>query len=49
MIRFVPDHLKTKNMCNHAVKTLPFITRHVPHQYKSQQMCDKDVLENCGT
>ena len=49
MIRFVPDHLKTKNMCNHAVKKLPFITRHVPHRYKSQQMYDKDVLENCGT
>ena len=24
MIKFVPDHLKTKKMCKHAVKKLPF-------------------------
>ena len=23
MIRFVPDHLKTKRMCKHAVKKFP--------------------------
>ena len=41
MLRFVPDHLKTKKMCKHAVKTLPFVIRYVPDRYKTQQMCNK--------
>ena len=49
MIRFVPDHLKTKNMCKHPVTKLPFITGHVPDRYQTQQMCDKAVVENGGT
>ena len=36
-------------MCKHAVKTLPFILRYVSDQYKTQQMCDKAILENGGT
>ena len=27
MLRFVPDHLKTKKMCKHADKILSFVTR----------------------
>ena len=49
MIKFVPDHLKTKKMCKHAVKELPFLIRYVPDQYKTQQMCDKTVVKNGGT
>ena len=30
MLRFVPDHLKIKKMCKHAVKKLPFVLRYVP-------------------
>ena len=41
MLKFVPDHLKTKKMCNHAIKKLPFLIRYVPGKYKAQQMCDK--------
>ena len=26
MIKFVPDHLKTKNICEHAAKKLPHLT-----------------------
>ena len=29
MLKFVPDHLKTKHMCNYAVKKLHFIIRYV--------------------
>ena len=36
-------------MCKHAVKKLLFIIRYVPDQYKTQQMCDKSILENGGT
>ena len=25
MLKFVPNHLKTKNMCKHAVKKLPYL------------------------
>ena len=31
MLKFVPDHLKTKEMCKHAVKKLPFVKRYVPY------------------
>ena len=41
MLKFAPDHLKTKNMCKHAVKILPYLQRYVPDQHKTQQMCDK--------
>ena len=49
MIKFVPDHLKTKKMRKYAVKKLPYLLRYVPDQYKTQQMCDKAILENAGT
>ena len=49
MIRFVPDHLKTKRMCKKAVKKLPFVRRCFPDQYKAPQMCDKAFVENDGT
>ena len=45
MLKFIPDHLKTKTMCKHAVKKLPFVIRYVPDQYKTQQMRSKAVLE----
>ena len=38
MLKFVPDHLKTKKMCKHAVKKLPYVLRYVPDQYDTQQM-----------
>ena len=44
MLKFVLDNLKTKKMCNHVVKKLPFLIRYVP-----QQMCDEAILENGGT
>ena len=31
------------------LKKLPFSTRYVPDQYKTQQTCDKAILENGGT
>ena len=30
IIKFVLDHLKTKKMCKHAVKKLPYLLRYVP-------------------
>ena len=46
ILKFIPDHLKTKIMCKRAAKKLPFVIRYVPDQYKSQQMCAKAILEN---
>ena len=34
ILKFVPDHLKTKKICKHAVKKLPCLLRYVPDQYK---------------
>ena len=36
MLKLVPDHLKTKKLCKHAVKKLPFVIRSVPDGYKTQ-------------
>ena len=36
-------------MCKHAVEKLPYLLRYNPDQYKSQQMCNKAILENCRT
>ena len=44
MFKFVPDHLKTKKMCKHAVKKILYLLRYVPDQYKTQIMCDKGIL-----
>ena len=49
MLKFVPDHLRTKKMCKHAVKKLPFLIRYVPDQYKTQHICVKTILENGRT
>ena len=35
MLKFVPDHLKTKKICKDAVKKLPYLLRYVPNQYKT--------------
>ena len=37
---FVPNHLKTKKMCKHALTKLPSVRRYFPDRYKTQQMCD---------
>ena len=48
MLKLVPDHLKTKNMCKNAVKNLPFVIMYVSDRQKTQEMCDKIILENDG-
>ena len=45
MLRFVPDHLKSKIMCKNALKKLQFVMRFVPHRYNTQEICDKFILE----
>ena len=37
IIKFLPDHVKTKKMCQHAVKKLHYLLRYVPDQYKTQK------------
>ena len=49
MLRFVSDHLETKNMCKYAAKNFPFAIRYVPARYKLQETCDNVILENGGT
>ena len=48
LLKFIPDHLKSKKMCRHAVKKLHYLLRYVPNQYKTQQTCGKAFLENGG-
>ena len=46
ILKLVPDHLKTKQMCSYAVKKLPLIIRYVPDQYNSKKMCNRAILES---
>ena len=48
MLRRVSDHLKVKKMHIYEVKKFPFVIKYVPHQNKTQRMCDKVILENTG-
>ena len=43
MWQFIPDHLKTETLCNHAIKKLPYLLRYVPDQYEPQQMYDEAI------
>ena len=47
ILRSVPDHLKTKKMCKHAVRKLSFLTRYVPDRYKTHQMVLCSQLCSC--
>ena len=49
MLKFIPDHLKTKTFCKHAVKKLRYLLKYIPDQYKTQQICEKGILENGRT
>ena len=48
MLKFIPDHLKTKQMCNCAIKKIPFLIRYVPDQDKTKNMCNRAFLKNGG-
>ena len=43
MLKFVLDHLKTKRMCSHAIKKLPYLLRYVPDQYNLNK-CVKKLI-----
>ena len=45
MLRMIPDNFKTKK-CKHAITKLSLVIRYVPEQCKTQEMCDKAILEN---
>ena len=36
MVKFVSDYFKTKKMCKHAVKKLPYLLTYVPDKYKTK-------------
>ena len=38
--------LKTKKICKNFVKKLPFVVMYVPGRYKSQESCNKVMIEN---
>ena len=48
VLKFFPDHPKTKQMCNYAVKKLRFTIKYVPEQYKTKNTSNRAILENGG-
>ena len=49
MLRFFTDYFKTKMMGKNVVKKLLFVVRYVRDQHKTQEICNKLILENGGT
>ena len=49
ILRFIPDHLKAKEMYKNVSEKLPFVIRYLFDWYKTQEICNKAVLENDGT
>ena len=43
MLKFVPDHLKTQQMCDKAIIENGGTLKSVPDCYKNQEMCNKAV------
>ena len=43
VLRIVPDHFKTREMCEKALEKDPFILWTVPDRHNIQEMCDKTV------
>ena len=39
VLRYVPDYLKTQEICKEAVSNNPYALEHVPDHLKTQQMC----------
>ena len=39
----IPDHLKTQEMCNEAVRINPLSLAYLPDHYKTQRMCNEVV------
>ena len=37
----MPDHLKTQEMCNEAVRIEPTLLVFVPDRFKKQEMCNE--------
>ena len=46
MLKYVTDHLKTKNVCKHAVKRLHLVKIYVLDQNKTQKTSEKAPLES---
>ena len=42
-LEYVPDKLKTQEMCERAVEKNPGCLKHVPDHFKAQEMCIKAV------
>ena len=45
-LKFVPDHLRTKEMYNEAVHRDPCALRYVPDNRNTQEMCSEGVNKN---
>ena len=48
MLKLLSELLKSKKMCKNAVKRLTFVIIYDLDRYKTQEMCDKIILENGG-
>ena len=45
-LRFIPDHLKTQEMCNEVMRTMPDAFHLIPDHFKTQGMCIKATEVN---
>ena len=48
MLKFVPDHLNTIEMCNYAVVKLSMEISYDSDQCKTKKKCNRTIPENSG-
>ena len=42
-LKFVPDHLKTRDMCDEAVGRYAYTLKYVSDNLKTQRMCERAI------
>ena len=47
-LSYVPDHMKTQNMCIDTARIEPYTLEYVPDWYKTYQMCLKQLKNSHG-
>ena len=45
-IKEAPEHFKTQEMCNEAVRREACTPWHVPDHFKTQEMCNEAMCDN---
>lgn len=46
MLKFIPNHFRTGELCGRGAKKFFYAFSYVPDQYETQQICESVILKN---